>query len=90
MDIHILKEEKDLLEVEIVGEGHTFCNLLRDTLNNQKEVKHASYMIQHPLVSNPILAVRTSAGKPRKVFLDTLQELKKSNTELKTLLKKLA
>ncbi len=88
MEIKILTESPDFLEIEIVGEGHTFCNLLRDALNNESTVEHASYAIKHPLVSNPVLAFRTKGAQPRKVLLSTLQTLKKEQQTLKAAFQK--
>lgn len=59
MDIKILKESKNELEFEIIGEGHTFCNALQNFLNNRKEVVLASYKIKHPLLNNPQIYIKT-------------------------------
>ncbi len=59
MEVKILKENKNELEFEIIGEGHTFCNALQNFLNNRKEVVLASYKIKHPLLSNPQIYVKT-------------------------------
>lgn len=59
MEIKILKETKNELEFEIVGEEHTFSNALQNFLNNRKEVVLASYKIKHPLLSNPQVYVKT-------------------------------
>ena len=88
MEIKVLTESPDFLEIEILGEGHTFCNLLRDALNQESTVEHASYAIKHPLVSNPVLALRTKGAQPRKVLLSTLQSLKKQHQSLKTAFQK--
>lgn len=59
MEVKILRENKNELEFEIIGEGHTFCNALQDFLNARKEVVLASYKIKHPLLSNPQIYVKT-------------------------------
>jgi DNA-directed RNA polymerase subunit L len=59
MEIKILKEAKNELEFEIVGEDHSFSNALQNFLNNRKEVVLASYKIKHPLLSNPQIYVKT-------------------------------
>lgn len=59
MEVKILKETKNELEFEIVGEDHTFPNALQNFLNNRKEVVLASYKIKHPLLSNPQIYVKT-------------------------------
>lgn len=88
MEVTILKEDKNTLEVELKGENHTFCNALREALWTVNDVEIASYTIKHPLVTHPILLVKTKSGKPRKALQDAISTLKKRNKELKTLLKK--
>lgn len=58
MEVKILKETKNELEFEIIGEDHTLSNTLQNFLNNRKEVVLASYKIKHPLLSNPQIYVK--------------------------------
>ena len=81
MDVKVLREDKDVLEIEFVGEGHTLCNLLRQELWDNKDVTVSSYRIAHPLVSEPILAVH--APKPRKVLLSTLEAVQEKIATLR-------
>lgn len=87
MEVKVLREEKDVLEIEFVGEGHTLCNLLRQELWETKEVTVASYRIAHPLVSEPILAVH--APKPRKVLLSTIEAAQEKIAALREKVSKL-
>ncbi len=89
MEITILKEEKDTLELQLDGEGHTLCNLLRKELWDSEDTKVASYNISHPLIASPKLIVVSEKTKPRKLLLDSVESLKKKNSELRSLLKKL-
>ena len=89
MEVNILNEEKDLIEIEIREETHTFCNVLRDELTNVGEVSFAAYSIKHPLVSEPILVVKTKEGKPRKAVEKAISSLKGQIKELRSLIKKL-
>ncbi len=57
-EVRIIKETNTDMEIEIVGEGHTFCNALVHVLNTNENIKHASYKIEHPLVSNPVVYLR--------------------------------
>ncbi len=52
MEVKILKENENELEIELIGEDHTFCNLLKEKLSSKKNVL-AAYRIEHPLVGNP-------------------------------------
>jgi DNA-directed RNA polymerase subunit L len=49
MDIEILKSEKRYMEFYIIGEGHTFCNVLRSILAESEHVKRVSYTVEHPI-----------------------------------------
>ena len=90
MEIQILKEDKDLIELKIIGEGHTLCNVLRDEATTLEDTSFVSYNLKHPLVSSPILALKTKKGKPRKVLLDAVESLKGKTKELRSLLTKLS
>ncbi len=63
MEIKILRERIDEIEFEIKGEDHTFCNPLRNVLNQNNKVEFATYRIEHPLLSNPIFYVKIKTKK---------------------------
>ncbi len=71
MEVRVLKEDQKGIEFELIGEGHTFCNALRDALNQNKNVDYAMYKIAHPLLSNPTVYVRTNVKVTKKVPEDT-------------------
>ncbi|MBS3175547.1 DNA-directed RNA polymerase subunit L [Candidatus Woesearchaeota archaeon] len=87
MELNILKEEKDIIELEICGETHTFCNALRSELWNQDEVKYAAYAIKHPLVGIPVFVLNVNKGKPKKILADAAESLKGKVKEFKSLIK---
>jgi DNA-directed RNA polymerase subunit L len=62
VEIKVIKENDVELEFELVGEGHTFCNLLREALTNNEAVEAASYRIAHPLLSQPVVYLRVKTG----------------------------
>lgn len=67
MEIKVLKKTPDEMRVEIIGEGHTFCNLLEKALLEDPMVEVGGYSLQHPLVSNPVVHVRMKKKrKPEK------------------------
>jgi len=89
MEINILKETNESMELEIVGEGHTFCNVLRQELFNVEGVNFASYNLKHPTIGSPIFIVNLNKGKPKKALLDGANLLKEKTNEMRALLKKL-
>lgn len=58
MEIEVLREDKEGFEIRLVGEDHTFPNLLNTALNRNKKVMAAAYKVDHPLVGAPTLFFR--------------------------------
>ena len=86
MEVKILKENKNELEFEIVGEDHTFSNALQTFLNGRKEVVLASYKIKHPLLSNPQIYVKIKdmplpKGSEKLLGLEDVKGLGPKNVE---------
>lgn len=79
MELKVIEAEKGMLKLEIVGEDHTFCNILRKELWQDKDTEIAGYTIKHALVSNPILVVESKDA--RKALIETANRLKKKNDE---------
>ena len=78
MEIKVIKETKEEIELEVVGEDHTLCNALREALNQHTGVVVASYKIEHPLLTNPKIYLRVKEmpipkGKERMVPLDEIK-----------------
>jgi DNA-directed RNA polymerase subunit L len=55
MEIEVLQESSQGFEIKIIGEDHTFLNLLITVLQGMKEVDYAAYKIEHPLIGIPQL-----------------------------------
>ena len=66
MEIKIIEDSKKKLVIELVGQDHTLCNIIKEGLNKEKSVTIASYKIEHPLTSNPIMLIE--ADNPKKVL----------------------
>ncbi|MBT3297677.1 DNA-directed RNA polymerase subunit L [archaeon] len=77
MEFKVLEEEKNKLVFELVGETHTFCNLLKSELRNVKGVTLVSYRIEHPLVGIPTFLIETKGTEPRKAIKEALKNVKK-------------
>jgi DNA-directed RNA polymerase subunit L len=82
MEIKVLSKTKSELKIEIVGEDHTFCNLLQNTLLEDKNVEIAGYDQPHPLIRSSIVYLRTRREvSPEKVLLNALASIKELNKE---------
>ena len=70
LKLTVLEKEKDVLKIEVAGEGHTLLNALRDAA--WKAGAHqATYVVSHPYLSNLQLVIR--ATYPKKVLTDACQ-----------------
>lgn len=89
MELTILEESKTKITFELKGETHTFCNALKEELQNVKGVTVATYRISHPLIGVPQFLVETKGIEPRKALKTALEALKKKTEEFQKEIKKL-
>ena len=90
MELEVLESSKDSIKFKLKGEGHTFCNLLRKELWNDKGVKVCAYKIEYTLDSVPIFIVETDGKECKKVLADATNRLKKVVKEASQKLVKIA
>jgi DNA-directed RNA polymerase subunit L len=83
MEIVTIENEKNRLKFQIKGEGHTFCNVLKKELWNDKSVEITGYNIEHGMTTDPVFTLEVSKGDPKKVLLEAVSRLKKINKEIK-------
>ena len=88
MEINIIKDEKQQIEVELVGETHTLVNAVTDECYNDSKVTSATYIIDHPLKSNPKLIIKTKGESAKKALKDAITRLGKTAAELEDKAKK--
>lgn len=82
MEVKVLSKSKNELKVEIIGEDHTFCNLLQNVLLEDKNVEIAGYDQPHPLIRSSIVLLRTKReASPEKVLLNALASIQELNKE---------
>ncbi len=88
--IKVLRKTKRELELEIKGEDHTFLNALKSALLQNEDVKIATYDIEFPSISDPILYLRTKDSDPIEALKDASALLSKQCDEFKRKFKKKA
>ena len=77
MKVRILERKSNELKVEIEGEGHTLCNVLQKALLEDDTIEMAAYNIPHPLISNPIVYVRTKGRRrPETALLEAVEKIR--------------
>ncbi len=70
MELTATEKDKEKIRVEVRGETHTMLNLIRE--NAWKAgARQASYIIQHPYISQPEIIIRSK--KPAKTLQDASQ-----------------
>lgn len=78
MELKVLEEDKSRLLLQIKGEDHTLCNVLKDELWNDKNIKASAFRIKHPLVGIPeILSETNGKEDPRKALINAAKRLEK-------------
>ena len=90
MELEIKEQSKNKIIFEITGEDHTFSNLLRDKLWDQKGVITSGYNIKHPLVGKPKFIVETEGSINVKDVLlsaskDVMKDLKNFEKSISSL-----
>ncbi len=77
MEFIVIEETKTKLVFQLKGETHTFCNALKQELQQVKGVNIATYRIDHPLVGVPQFLIETKGIEPRKALREALGSLQK-------------
>ncbi|MEM1511064.1 MAG: DNA-directed RNA polymerase subunit L [Candidatus Jordarchaeales archaeon] len=86
MKVRVTKRTENHLELEIEGEDHTLCTLLKKALLDDENVVFAGYRIDHPLLSNPKIYITTNQGVPPEDALrDAIKRLKDTLTKISDL-----
>lgn len=83
MEIKIFSKSDREIEIEVVGEGHTFLNLMKSALLQDKRVEAATYDIEHPMISDPILYLRTDGSDPVTVLKEAATSISKQCDDFK-------
>jgi len=82
MEVKVISKSKNELRIEIVGEDHTFCNLLQNILLDDKNVELAGYDQPHPLIRSSIIYIKTRREvSPEKTLLNALESMQDLNKE---------
>jgi len=80
----VLEKKPNELRIEIEGEDHSFCNVLQKVLLEDETIEMAGYNIPHPLVSNPIVYVRTKGQRrPETALRNAAEKIRKGNKEFR-------
>jgi len=82
--VKVLEKKPNELKIEIEGEDHSFCNVLQKALLEDDTIEMVGYNIPHPLVSSPIVYVRTKGQRrPETALKNAAEKIKKRNREFR-------
>ena len=76
-----IREDEGHIVLEITGETHTICNILRKRLMAQEEVTAAAYDITHPLIGQPEFDI--VSPNPKESLITASQTVKSEANEFK-------
>lgn len=89
MEVELLDKEGTKMKVKIIGEGHTFANVIRKKLHEDERTETAAYNIEHPLLSDPIMHVKTAKRtSPKRALIRASDSLSEDYKEVKDKLQK--
>ncbi len=86
MDYKIIKEEKNVLEVEL--DNLTVAEIIRKELWNDASVKVSAWKKEHP-TKNPVLVIFTEGKTAKKALQDAVARIRKISNSLLSESKKL-
>ena len=89
MEIEVLEYTGKRLKLKLIGEDHTFANLLRKELWNDKDIKIAGYNVEHSLTPAPTFLIETNSKDAKNVLEDAIKRLKKLNEDIASSFKKI-
>ncbi len=83
MEVKILVNEKNTLELELSEVDQSLAQLLAEKLSSEKSVDFAAFKLEHPIIGNPKIILKTKKGDPEKLVLEKLEEIKKDVADFK-------
>ncbi len=84
MNVKVLDKTPNEIRLEIEGEGHTFCNVLQKILLEDETIDMAGYDIAHPLVTNPVIYVRTKGKRhPETALREAAEKIRNRDKEFR-------
>jgi len=76
MPVKILKQEKNVLELDLGEIDQSLASIMVQRLNEMKGVEFAAYKKEHPVIGTPHLVVKTKTSDPVKIVEKVLDDLK--------------
>jgi len=88
MELKVVKQDDKTLVLEVPGETVTVTNVLRGELWEDKNVREAAQIKEHPYLAEPKIFVKTSRGKPQTALKKATDRIIKQTEEFAAEFKK--
>lgn len=88
MKIEFLEDKKNEIEFKMIGERHSFPNLLKAQLLKNPEVVFVAYKLSHPLAADATFLVRTEGKEAKKAVAEACKEIASDLKEFEQAAKK--
>ena len=82
MEVEFVKKQANWVEFKLVGETHTFANLLKSHLVDDPNVEFVAYKLEHPLDKDALFVLRTKGKEAKKVLMDAAKRVQEDVEEL--------
>lgn len=82
MEIEFTKKQANHVEFKLMGETHTFANLLKSHLVDDPNVEFVAYKLEHPMDKDALFVLRTKGKEAKKVLLDAAKRVQEDVEEL--------
>jgi DNA-directed RNA polymerase subunit L len=83
MELNKVKEDSNMIEIELKGESVGFANLLKEELWNDKNVDEVAYVKEHPYMAEPKIYVKMKGKSNPRTALE--RAVKRLQVKLKDL-----
>lgn len=84
MEVRPVKQNENMLLVELKGDTIGFANLIREELWNDKKVSEAASIKEHPYMAEPKVYVKMKGKvKPKKALEDAAKRLQVTVKDIK-------
>jgi DNA-directed RNA polymerase subunit L len=83
MELNKIKEDSNMIEIELRGESIGFANLIKEELWNDNNVDEAAYIKEHPYMAEPKIYVKMKGRASTRTALE--RAVKRLKAKLKDL-----
>ena len=84
MQLEFVKKQEKLVEFKLLGETHTFANLLRTHLVDDPEVEFVAYKLEHPMDKDALFILQTKSKSAKTVLLAATKRVQEDLKELQS------